>query len=706
MKNKISLLLVFFSLMHFSTILNASNNNLNSSKAQALELIKNGATREEWEALLVDFKKLNEPIALNYQRFIESILCTENDNLLCIEKCEEAHKLFLEDKDDVGIAISAKELSAKYTIISQYKKAAGYSKICTLNCKEKYPNLYIDCYYNIAVSKSHSGDYVKNRKMLFEILDYINEKKLARQKGKIFMNIASSFHYQAILDSAMYYYEIAVLELMHNDSFLYARILNNMGIISTTLRDFDKAKELFEISLDIYQKIGKSEKTASIFSSIGTLMLEQGKLDTALVYYKKSKKIAENNYDSTAVMRALINTANVYFYQEKFEQALEFGKQATEYALAIGDSSEIAKSINNNAYSLMKLKRFDEAKKNIDTALEIAKRINDMEMQHLALVAMADYHLEQKDFEKALYAYVEATDVKSTFINEKQVAQYTEMQTKYKTAEKELMLKEKDLDIANERAKSLSLQIKVFIISIILLFVVLLSGFLFWIQRNKSKNLLQQTIIEEQDKSIQAVLQVQEEERQRIAKELHDGIVQDLTTIKLALDSLKSQVHPENQEKVEKIVSQLDKSTRETREISHQMMPLALRELGLIPAIEDIFERSFKPLDIQYDFECVGMENRISEKQEISLFRIIQELINNCIKHSEANKVHINLQQTDKHILLVFEDNGKGFNESNANNGIGMQNLNSRVKIINGVIRFESEIDKGLTVILKIPKLV
>jgi hypothetical protein len=96
MKNKISLLLVFFSLMHFSTILNASNNNLNSSKAQALELIKNGATREEWEALLVDFKKLNEPIALNYQRFIESILCTENDNLLCIEKCEEAHKLFLE----------------------------------------------------------------------------------------------------------------------------------------------------------------------------------------------------------------------------------------------------------------------------------------------------------------------------------------------------------------------------------------------------------------------------------------------------------------------------------------------------------------------------------------------------------------------------------------------------------------------------------
>lgn len=706
MKSKLSLLLFFLSLMHFSTTLHASNNNLNALKLQALELVKDGATREEWKTLLADFKNLNEPIALNYQRFIESILCDENDNLHCIEKCEEAHKLFIKHKDEIGIVISAKELSAKYTTISQYKKAAEYSKICTLNCKEKHPDLYINCYSNIAVSKSHSGEYAENRKILFEIIDYINEKKLERHRGKILMNIASSFHNQAVLDSALYYYEKAVLELMHSDSFLYARILNNMGILSTSLKDYDKAKELYDKSLDIYRKIGKEEKSSSIYSSIGSLMLDQGKLDSALIYYKKSKAIAENNYDSLAVMRALINTANVYYYQEKFEQALEFGKQASEYALAIGDSAEIAKSINNNAYSLMKLKRFDEAKKNIDSALEIAKRIKDMEMEHLALVAMADYHLEQKDFEKALYAYVEATDVKSKYINEKRVAQYTEMQTKYKTAEKELLLKEKDLDIANERAKSLSLQFKVLTVSIILLLVILLAAFVFWLQRNKNKSLLQQTIIEEQDKSIQAVILAQEEERQRIAKELHDGIVQELTSIKLALGSLQSQVHPENQEKVEQIVSQLDKSTRETREISHQMMPLALRELGLIPALEDVFERSFKPLSIQYEFECVGMENRLSDKQEISLFRIIQELINNCIKHSEANKVHINLQQTDKHILLVFEDNGKGFSDSNTNNGIGMQNLNSRVKIINGVIRFESEMNKGLTVILKIPKLV
>lgn len=704
MPNKVkSILLVLLSLSVNIAAL-ASKKNLKALEIQALELTSNGATREEWKTLLADFKELDGPIAKNYESFIESILCNENDNLRCIEKCKEAHNLFLKTKDEIGIAISAKELSAKYTYISHYKKAAEFSKICTLNCKEKYPELYINCYSNIAVSKSHSGDYAENRKILFEIIEYINHKKVEKYRGKIFMNIGSSFHRQAILDSALYYYEKAVLELMHSDSSLYALILTNMGIISTTLKDFDKAKELYNKSLLIFEKIGKEDRSSSIYSSIGTLMLDQGKLDSALIYYEKSKFIAENNYDSLGVMRALINIGNVYYYQEKFVYALRFGEQALEYALALGDSAEIAKSINNNAYSLMKLKRFEESKKNIEMALDIAVRINNLDMHHLALIALADYYLEQKDFEKALYTYVDAVDIKEKYINEKRVEQYTEMQTKYKTAENELQLKEKDLDIATERAKTLSLQFKVFTISIILFFVVMLAAFLFWAQRNKNKNVLQQTIIEEQEKSIQAVIHAQEEERQRIAKELHDGIVQELTSIKIALGVLRNQVHPENHEKLEQIVKQLDKNTRETREISHQMMPLALRELGLIPALEDVFERSFKPLNIQYDFDCVGMETRLSDKQEISLYRIIQELINNCIKHSEANKVHINLQQTENHILLVFEDNGKGFNDSNLNTGIGLQNLNSRVKIVNGSIRFESELNKGLTVILKIPK--
>lgn len=679
--------------------------NLKEASEKAMELARKDGTLQEWENLLTQFKNLEGENAKAFEWLIESKICSDKDYIKCIETCNKAYKIFEKHKNTIGLAMASKEISSKLTLNGHYSEALKYAKQCTTHCKDLYPELYVDCYSNISLIYMHNSDYEGNREMLRNIINYIQKNKLNSKLGKAYMNMGTSYHYQTTLDSALHYYEKAVLDFMTSDSELLAKVINNMGIISTTLGDYNKAQELFNQTVEIYKKLGLDNKISSIYNSIGNLYNKRNEQDSALVYYYKAQQIAVKNQDSVAQTRALVNIANAYYYKEDYSNALLFGEQALQWTFAIKDSIEITRSLNNNAYSLMKLGRFDEAKKNIDQSIEISKRIKDLELQHLALVALADYHLEQKDFEKALYAYVEATDIKSKYINEKRVAQYTEMQTKYKTAEKELLIKEKDLDIANERAKTLSLQFKIFTISIILLFVILLAGFLFLIQRNKNRHLLQQTLIEEQEKSIQAVIQAQEDERQRIAKELHDGIVQELTSIKIALGALRNQVHPENQEKVEKIVSQLDKSTRETREISHQMMPLALRELGLIPALEDVFERSFKPLSIEYEFEFVGMEVRLNEKQEISLFRIIQELINNCIKHSGANKVNINLQQTDKHILLIFEDNGKGFHESNANNGIGMQNLNSRVKIVNGFIRFESDVDKGLTVILKIPKL-
>ena len=174
---------------------------------------------------------------------------------------------------------------------------------------------------------------------------------------------------------------------------------------------------------------------------------------------------------------------------------------------------------------------------------------------------------------------------------------------------------------------------------------------------------------------------------------MHDGIVQDLTILKLNLT---------NNNYKEEIEPKLTKITKELREISYQMMPIALKELGLIPALEDLFERSFTQKGIAFNFEAFLLENRLDEKIEVNIYRICQELINNSLKHANAKEINIILRQKNQLLTLIFEDNGQGFDISKVKQGIGLTSLKDRLEAIHGQIEFDSTINKGTTAFVKI----
>jgi len=149
----------------------------------------------------------------------------------------------------------------------------------------------------------------------------------------------------------------------------------------------------------------------------------------------------------------------------------------------------------------------------------------------------------------------------------------------------------------------------------------------------------------------------------------------------------------------------LDDSTKELRELSHRMMPRALSELGLLPALNDMLENSLGNTDIQYMLEHFGIkqEERFAENVEISLYRITQELINNVIKHSQANQVNIQLMKSGKSLILIVEDNGKGIDSGENKKGIGLMNISSRVDTVNGNVNFEPSPEGGTLATVKIP---
>ena len=245
------------------------------------------------------------------------------------------------------------------------------------------------------------------------------------------------------------------------------------------------------------------------------------------------------------------------------------------------------------------------------------------------------------------------------------------------------------------------------IVLLIGLVIVAVLGSTSIMQRNKRKAQAEKdaAIIEERDKGTQAVFIAQEEERKRISKDLHDGVGQQLSGLKMAFQKVSKGLlseNPKRSKELEKLSGILSESADEVRSISHQMMPKSLIELGLIEAVGDMLQKGLGMTGIEYDFEHFGITERLAENIEVSLYRVCQELINNIIKHSEAKKVHVQLFKNQKKVIMVVEDDGKGIKAKNVN-GQGLLNMRSRVNTLKGEINLEASPNSGTLATIRIP---
>lgn len=133
------------------------------------------------------------------------------------------------------------------------------------------------------------------------------------------------------------------------------------------------------------------------------------------------------------------------------------------------------------------------------------------------------------------------------------------------------------------------------------------------------------------------------------------------------------------------------------------MMPLTLKELGLVKAVEELLGRSLAKNNIQHHFEHFGIEERLNEKIEVTVYRICQELVNNTIKHSGATEVSLLLQLRNNMLQLTYEDNGRGFNVATTQKGIGLNSMGSRVEMVKGSLEFDASAENGTTAYIRIP---
>ena len=234
----------------------------------------------------------------------------------------------------------------------------------------------------------------------------------------------------------------------------------------------------------------------------------------------------------------------------------------------------------------------------------------------------------------------------------------------------------------------------ILIISVIGLILLTALGFLYYKQRQKTQ---QQKISnlenEKENVALRSLMAGEEKERSRIAKELHDGIGGILAAAKM---------HASKDVENTKIVELLNSASEESRRISHNLLPENLVKKGLDVALHDFVESINESGLLKAEYQSVNLKSNLSKSLQLSIYRIIQELLNNIIKHADATEAMVQIQESNSQLLITVEDNGKGFQTNDKANGIGLTNIESRLSLLKGQLKIDSDKKMGTSVYIEL----
>jgi len=212
---------------------------------------------------------------------------------------------------------------------------------------------------------------------------------------------------------------------------------------------------------------------------------------------------------------------------------------------------------------------------------------------------------------------------------------------------------------------------------------------------------------EQKRTNLLAMIQGQETERRRLAREIHDGVGPTLSTLKLHLEGIKEGSNGQADKKLDKMEQLLQSVSSDLRSISHALMPRALLDFGLVPALQNLCNRITESGQLDIEFFHSGSQQRLSEEIELNLFRISQELLNNAIKYAKASTITVQLIQHPFSIILSVEDDGVGFDPQQLptllNKGIGLQNIETRAETLAGSLYIETQLGRGVLTTVELP---
>ena len=523
-----------------------------------------------------------------------------------------------------------------------------------------------------------------------------------------------------------------------------ANILNRYAAIFQRRQNYDSAVELYLQSANIFKETGDEQKIINSYYNLSGIYKYLGDTTKTFYYARETNRLAAKTADTVFLIRGLIVLGEAYNYIKNYDSLLLISQKGLR--LANSHQMTFAMGIFHNfmgLYFTNKEVQYDSAVLHYNIALQIFNKINIPFDKALVLQNIGNTYLKKKEFVNAIkfskqanelsenlgfeqvqnmslmdlvkaeeqlgdipesYKYLKQyVKVNDSIQNRNSQKKVYDMEAKYLAQKKEVMMLAQQKIIKQKNQLNYLLASGLFLLALII-------ALLYFIYRNKQK-LQEQKITkletQQQLTATEAVLKGEEQERTRLARDLHDGLGGMLSGIKFSFNTMKGNLvmTPDNTQSFERSMDMLDSSIKEMRRVAHNMMPEALVKFGLDTALKDFCNEIQQSGALYISYQSIGLENMvIKQTAEITIYRIVQELVNNIMKHAAAKNAIVQVTKTSGQLAVTVEDDGRGFDTNILNKvkGIGWSSIQNRVEFLKGTLDVISEKEKGTSVHIEI----
>ena len=453
-------------------------------------------------------------------------------------------------------------------------------------------------------------------------------------------------------------------------------------------------------SVELQQKKDTAIPISVAYNNIAAVYNELKKNDSAAMFIVKGIELAKKEQNLTFLTNSYYIYSDICVAEGNISKAEYLLKQGLEIRKQIGDVFYIVSDIAQLGIFYAVNKQPQKGIEAVKEGIAIAEKNNLYVKLPFLYSALAQNYKAAGDMTSYSNTLNKIIVLKDSLYRRNNAEALAEMQAKYEVQKKENTIIQQKYDLTKKNY---------FIYGTAgLLGATLLFGYFFFQNRKKNQHIkLQVMEMEQKKKTTQAVMQAEEDERKRIAGELHDSVAQKMVVAKLNLEALNNHTDKLNEQEKKiyhNIQLLLEESTTEVRQLSHSMMPQAFSHAGLTNAVKDFLNKIATP-GLRINFSAEGNFESIPENTGLMIYRIIQECVQNVLKHAAATKLDISMIAENSEVDVTIEDNGTGYDTTSINTqgNIGLKNVHSRVEYLRGKLDINSAPGRGTMIAFYIP---
>ncbi len=465
-------------------------------------------------------------------------------------------------------------------------------------------------------------------------------------------------------------------------------------------------------------KLDDKRYQAKIYYDLNRAHKSRGDLDIAATYLRKALNYNNTIKDTQLIVQILFDRIQNFELTYELDSALVASFQSFKLNSKLNDFENIAKSLFHIGYINKLQKDYPKAIKYLGKSEEIVPKSPYNTTRKFIYKELADVFSKSKDYQAAYLYLTKYSMLSDSILNKNKIESYTNLALKYGTQDKQSSIAVLTIDKQAAEDRNIAQRRALYFLGGGLALVLSALYFIikFYDQRITSAKIIteqkeeinHQKIRELEDNmkmnSMRSVIEGQETERERIAKDLHDSLGGLLSTIKLRFDNVRSiKSDLSSLKEYNQAQNLLDTAVEEVRTISRNLQPSSLANLGLVAAVKDLINRFEGENHPEIEFQHYEIPPKIDKMIAMSVYRIIQELLNNSLKHAHAKEILIQLNSDGGDLVIQYEDDGIGFDENSlTQKGMGLENIRSRVNFLHGTIVMDSGKGSGISVLIRL----